>query len=471
MKNFIKSLELRLSDLFLLIGFLGLVVFLIFGQLFMQYEKPSEVALPLWVAIISFIIMIGCWSYYLYLEVYKKKESFSLIVIVAFALLALLNVIAIAVQPKLVVENVVVRYSEENPESVGTIVQAIINVSDTHKFIFISELIGVVAFIYIGLFVFPKRFKSISFIKYLGYALFVFLAVLILYSYIFEFKNYIGFFKYLLGIERKEGESIYYYAVESFIIHRNAYGMCMMIGIVFAFINHSINNKWYNYLLAAFFYVNMIFSLCKTGLLISALIIVIYLVYRLIATYKTHTKRNKLILIISGCALGVALLVAGVSYLSKGKVLGFIYNAIKSITGGGQTLDSRVYIWDNSFQLLRNGWWIIGRGFGTYNLMLMPMNIASHEDPVFPAHSAYVGLLAEGGLLFLLAYICLLGYIVYVSIKCFKKSPALAITISLGILSFVLYSFIEAIHYLVYVFAFPMMILYHKSYSLQAEKE
>ena len=470
MKNFIKSLELRISDLFLLIGFLAFIPFLIFGQLFMQYQDPNEVALPLWAIIICFILMIGCWGYYLYLEVYKNKDKYKLYIIAVFALLALLNVIAIAVQPATVVENVIVRFSETNPDSVGSVGQAVTNISATHKFLFISELVGVILFIYIGLFVFPKRFKSIQFIKYLGYALFVFLGVLILYGYIFEFKQYIGFIKYVLGIERIEGQSIYYFAIESFIIHRNAYGMCMMLGIVFAFINHSIEKKWYYYLIAAFFYFNMIFSLCKTGLLISALIFVIYIVYRLIATYKEHSKRNKIILIAGGSVIGLGVLVVGGAYLSEGKILGFVYNAIKSITGGGQTLDTRSYIWDNSFQLLQNGWWLIGRGFGTFNEMLLPMNIISHEDPVFPAHSAYVGLLAEGGILFLLGYICLLGYTVYIIVKCFKKNPGLTIAISLGVLSFVLYSFIEAIHYLVYVFIFPIMILYHINYELGEEK-
>ena len=470
MKKFIQSLELKISDLFLLIGFLAFIPFLIFGQLFMQYQNPSEVALPLWLAIICFVVMVGSWGYYLYLEVYLKKEKYNIYIISTFFVLALLNIVAIAVQPNLVVENVIVRFSEENPESVGTVAQAITYVSGMHKFVFIAELLGVISFVYIGLFVFPKRFKTLSFIKYLGYALFAFLGVLILYGYIFEYKDYIGFFKYVLGIERIEGQSIYYFTIESFIIHRNAYGMCMMLGIIFAFINHSIEKKWYYYLFAAFFYLNMIFSLCKTGLLISALIIVIYIVYRLIATYKEHTKRNKYTLIIGGSVIGLATLALGAAYISEGKVLGFIYNAIKSISGGGQTLDTRTYIWDNSYQLLQNGWWLIGRGFGTYNLMLMPMNIISHEDPVFPAHSAYVGLLAEGGILFLLGYICLLGYTIYIIVKCFKKDPAMTITISLGVLAFVLYSFIEAIHYLVYVFIFPIMVLYHINYEIAEEK-
>ena len=237
MKKFIQSLELRRSDLFILLGLVAYVTFLLFGQLFMQYPNPNDVALPLWAAIIAFVLMIGFWGYYLYLEVYKNKEQYNLYLIGAFLFLMLLNVVVILVQPKLVVENVIVRYSETNPDSVGQTVTATIPVSATHKFVFISELIGAIMLIYIGLFVFPKRFKSVAFIKYLGYVLFIFLGVLILYGYIFEFKNYVGFFKYLLGIERPADKSIYSFTIKSFILHRNAYGMMMLVGIIFAIIN------------------------------------------------------------------------------------------------------------------------------------------------------------------------------------------------------------------------------------------
>ncbi len=469
MKKFIQSLELRRSDLFLLLGFLPYAIFLIFGQLFMQFTNPNEVALPLWAAIICFVVMIICWSYYLYLEVYLSKEKYNLIIASVFLFLMLLNVVTILVQPKLVTENVVIRYSELDPSSVGTIQTAIIPVSATHKFVFIGELIGTISFIYIGLFVFPKRFKSLLFIKYLGYALFAFLIVLIVYGYIKDFHQYVAFFKHIFNIDRTDPD-IYHKTVTSFIIHRNAYGMCMMLGIIFAFINHSLEQKKIYYFLAAFFYINMIFSLCKTGLLISLLIMLIYIIYRLVKTYKEHTKRNKIIFIVFGSLIVLLGGAAAISYLTKGKVLGPIYSLISSLTGGGQTLDFRNYIWDNSYQLMQNGWWLIGRGFGTYNLMLRPMNWISHHDEAFPAHSAYVGLIAEGGILFLLAYLCLLGYTSYIIYKCFKKNPGLTLSFSLGILSFVLYSFIEAIHYLVYVLIFPIMVLYHINYGDKQEE-
>ena len=75
MKKLIKSLELRRSDLFALLGLFPFAILLIFGQLFMQYPDPNDVALPLWAAIIVFLMMIGFWGYYLYEAVWNNMAK------------------------------------------------------------------------------------------------------------------------------------------------------------------------------------------------------------------------------------------------------------------------------------------------------------------------------------------------------------------------------------------------------------
>ena len=59
MKAFIKSLQLRWTDLAFVLGMIPFAVLLIFGQLFMQYPDPNNVAIPMWAAIICFIAMLG----------------------------------------------------------------------------------------------------------------------------------------------------------------------------------------------------------------------------------------------------------------------------------------------------------------------------------------------------------------------------------------------------------------------------
>lgn len=465
-KAFIKSLELRWSDLLILVGFIPFALFLIFGQLFMQYPNPDDVAFKPWMIIVSFVVAIGSWGAYIYLE-WKRGNQPKNYITWIFVVLAIIGVIGILIQPRVFQQTVIVRFVNDiNKEvygeniQVGDVVNAPIApmiISSTHYMFFIMELLVVLLFTYIGLFIFPKRFTSISFIKYLGYAVIIFCFVMIIYGYIFEGKEYVPFIKALLG----KGGNVYDYTIESFIIHRNAYGMALMVGIIFAFINHSIEKKWWYWLIAAFFYINMIFSFCKTGLLISALLIVVYAVYRLIFTYKEFPKRNKYILIGGGCVAFLAILVLGITFVSKGKILGSLYNLIK----GSNTIDNRSYIWDNCFQLIRENpiYYFFGRGFGLLNEMLLPMNTAN-GDKVFPAHSGFINTLCEGGVLYLFAYILFLGYSTYVIIKTYKKSPELTLAMSLGVLAFVIYSVIETIEYLAYSFMLPVMILYHVSY-------
>ena len=465
-KDFVASLHLRLSDLMLLIGFLPFTLFLIFGQLYMQIHDPNELGLKIWIFIPLFVISLCAWGYYLYLE-HKEGNLPNQIVSWLFGVMTIILVIGILIQPAQVVENVVVRMlNDANRTQYGAdlaindVVTTVTNISIIHKVFFALDIILIMAFIYIGLFIFPKRFNNLIFLKYLGFAVILLMFVIILYSYIFEASKYVGFIKTFFG-KGEEGKDIYDYTVYSFVIHRNAYGMCMMIGIIFAIINHSLDKKWWYYAIMAFLYINMFFSYCKTGLLISALIIFVYVMFRLIATFNEYKKRNTIILSCIGGLILIGLVAVGASYLSKGQFLAPVYDVIKSFTGG-ETLDNRMYIWDNTYQLLNNGWWVIGRGFGTYNMMILQMNRAN-GDIVFPAHSAYMGMLAEGGILYLIAYLALICYTGYAIFKSFKYNPGLTLAISLGFLSFFLYSTIEEIQYLVYVFIFPIMILYHLS--------
>ena len=465
MNKLIQKLKplFRLSDLFLFIGFLPFAIYLIFGQIFMQHSNPSEVALPLWLAIILFVIAMGCWGFYLFLEFKKYDNAPKRCVTYIFIFIALINIIAIIVQPEMVTNDVICR--NVNDASIGRYIGEVVTVSTpvsvTHKIFFIMDLILILSFMYIGYFIFSKRIKTIKFIKYIGYAMIGFTLFIILYSYITEHANYGPFLQALFA---GDTEKMVLYSMKSLIIHRNAYGMVMLLGIIFAFINHSMEKKWWYYLLAAFFFINMIFSWSKTSLIIGVLIFLIYIYYRLIVTYRDNVKRNRTVLITLSLVLLIIVGVVGISYVSKGKYAPQIY----SIIGGhGETLDLRLYIWDNSFILLRNGWWLIGRGFGTYNTILYDMN-AVNGDIVFPAHNAYIGLLAEGGIFYLFAYFCLLAYSIKIIIADYKKSPELTVAMTLGVLAFFLYCNIEAIQYLVYIFLLPLYILY---YSPEENKE
>ena len=71
MKNWIKKLELRISDLLLLVGFIPFALFLVFGQELMQYQNPADVGFSLAAIIACFLVSLVSWGAYLFLE-YKR---------------------------------------------------------------------------------------------------------------------------------------------------------------------------------------------------------------------------------------------------------------------------------------------------------------------------------------------------------------------------------------------------------------
>ena len=463
MKKFFASLQLRWSDFFLLLAAGSFALFVGVGQSFMdQMDLNEKMPLPIWIFALVGVLMIAFFGLYRYEELFSKKEPYNKKIIIVFASLILINLIAVFVQPNGGIEYVRVRYIDEGSSYVvGNLEPVPYDITWIHKFFFAFENIGMMLMIYSGLFVFPKRIKNLKFIELLGYIIFGVCFLMMIYSYITESKQYVDFIKYALGIDRSSGD-IVYHTVMSMFTHRNPLGMVYMLGIIFCYINHSFNKKWFHYLFAAIFFINMIFTFCKSSLLLSVLISVIYLVYRLIVTYKEHQKRNLVTFISLGAVVLIGFALVGIPYLTKGKVLPSVYDLIKSLTGGGHSLDARTYIWDNGFQIIQNGWWVIGRGFGIPNLIVKPMNIVTCNEYVISLHSGLLTVLTEGGIIYLGAYLAFLAYCGYVIYKSYKVDKDLTITISLGVVSFLLYSLIETNHYLVYLFMFPIFILYNQ---------
>ena len=86
MKKFIASLELRFSDLFLLLAAGSFALFIGVGQSFMnQMDLNANMPLPMWIFTIFGIMMIVFFGLYLYIELFSKKEPYNKYVIMVFA--------------------------------------------------------------------------------------------------------------------------------------------------------------------------------------------------------------------------------------------------------------------------------------------------------------------------------------------------------------------------------------------------
>ena len=212
----------------------------------------------------------------------------------------------------------------------------------------------------------------------------------------------------------------------------------------------------------------MLFSYCRTSIAITSVILFLYVTYRLIITFKRHKIRN----IIAGSIfyLSILTLIAFniASYATRGSFAPMMYKHIEWFFNT-RTLDKRKYIWGNIQLELKGGWLILGRGFGTHNYMLYPMNLLNNDN-VCPSHSTYYAILGAGGLISLFAFFGLIAYYIVIFIKCFKVSKTMPIGLSFGILGFLAYSFTEGVNYLIVASTFPL-ILYYNIYRKNMPKD
>ena len=458
-KSKIKSLELTWSDFFLGLGFLCFVPFAALSWLFMVTQNPHDIFFKPWMMIVCFTISVISLGIYFYLEIKRGNIKNNLFLWV-YILFAILSVVSVLVQPRVFEIDVEVRHVGELTPSgynVGDIYHLVYPISWIHKMFFTFASLLITTVFYILIIVFPKRLKNLNFLIFMGICVFFFLLVLATYSYITEADKYA---RYVDAFFHGDTGLIQYYAMKSFITHRVPYGVCMMLGVMFALVLHGFTKKWYWSIPIVFCYVNMFFSYCKTSLALSALAIFVYVIFELVRTIKKHKVLNITILSAIGAAVLVVSVISIISIASKGKFISQIYRIYDSYTDGSTTT-SRFYIWKNIQNELSGGWWILGRGFGTHNYFLYPMNRINNDD-VCPSHSSYYAVMGAGGIFNLIGFIGVYAYFAYIFYKCFKVNKVMTLGLSIGFFTFFLYSFTEGVNYLIVFFVVPLAFYFNQ---------
>ena len=460
LKDYLKGMKFDLSDYMLAIGFLLSVPFYAFAWKFMVTPNPAEIFLKPWMMIVLFSGTAICWGIYFYLEI-KKGRLKNNVFLWAFVFLNILGLIAVVAQPETVRFLVEckkagkITWSMYPGVKVGDIVEVVYTISPTHRLFFAFASLCITTIFFIIFTLLPRRMKDMNFLIFAAICTYGFLLVISIYSYIAEADHYIPFIKALF---KGDSAGMYKYAVISLLTHRVPYGVCMMLGCMFAILCHTLTKKWYWIIPFIYCYINMIFTWCKTALLITPIVLVIYIVLLLIETFKEHKKRNTIIFAIGGGVIGLVLLLTLVSVLTKGKFLGPINSLVETFTKS-DTIKTRSYIWGNIRLELANGWWLLGRGFGTHNSMLFPMNILNN-DLVCPSHSTYYAVLGQGGIFTLIGFLAGYVYYGYVFVKCFKVNKHKTMQLSIPFLAYFMYSFTEGVNYLIAVFMFPLILYY-----------
>ena len=442
-------------------GFLFSIPFYAFAWKFMVTSDPSQIYFNYRMIIACFIVTAASWIGYFVVEI-KSGRIRNHLFLWIYIFIAILAVITVLVQKTTNIFYVECKIADLQTEKhypgtqVGDIVKVVATISPTHKLFFACATFIITTILYIVLVVLPKRIKKMDFLVVIGIITMTFMAGMCAYSYITEANKYIPFVK---SFFKGDGDAMKHYAMTAFVVASVPYGACMMLAFVFALLVHTITTKKRWYFAAAFFLINMLFSYCRTSIAISYILMLLYIVFRLVATFKQHKIRNSILLsIVSLIVIGFVTLII-ISISTKVSLFSPIYNHIKSFANT-RSYEKRKTIWHNIQDELKGGWIIIGRGFGTHNCMLYPMNLVN-GDNVAPSHSTYYAILGAGGIVTLLGFFGLLVYYVFVFIKSLKFSKTIPIELSAGLFGFLAYSFTEGVNYLVVTFTFPLILYYH----------
>lgn len=300
-----------------------------------------------------------------------------------------------------------------------------INAFERVKYIFNFSIIAL--FVYQLFVYYPCLTKDETMILLFVFAVIGLVATITLISYITEYGKYYRF------IYHFKTHGSYNFVMTPLGLHKNTYGFLLTLQIFCLLYLFNRFKKWYILPIILFAYLNMIFTLCKAGLIISLVVVLTYLVYLYVVTFNENKKRSYIVLgILGGLVLTFGVLLI-LSFALPNTFLGKAKDNIFLMFKMGEsmnTVKSRTLIWNNSFAILSSNVkyflnnYLFGCGSGTFGGLLRQYNTADPNVAWFnessQAHNAWIQCLGEGGVLRVICALSLLAYLIIANVKNWK---------------------------------------------------
>ena len=208
-------------------------------------------------------------------------------------------------------------------------------------------------------------------------------------------------------------EGIFKAEIVSFTGSKNVYGNYLLLALFAEVVLLERFGHPWRYLMMAFFAAMILFSGSKASLMMAAFVIAATMVYRLFRCKKEGTLTWKRALI-PLCIVGVGVLAFIIIAIAKPNFFASFWNALVSFfqNGDGSNVGTRASIWRDSIALNNQGavYWIFGQGDVIYPYL---MSVAMDQPSYGTAHNAILELIGRGGIIRLLAFVGLLGYLTY----------------------------------------------------------
>lgn len=306
-----------------------------------------------------------------------------------------------------------------------------VSISPFDKFKGITSAFVILSLTYIMFFLLPLHYHGKKTQLLVLSLLLIAVFVTIIISYAKEGVNYPNIFK-----KYDDSWYNYQYAAKSLFEHRNSYGAFLFIGLVASLYLNYICPKWFTYLVTGFIYLNLIFTLCKTALLLGALLILSYLIIRFILTFNDHKKRNLITL-----SIFVLFLVVGIVLVLTVPILKDGFTSI-FLKFSNKNSEMRFDIQKTSLSILSPIDIIFGKGVTIYSKEVGSVLMSKGFGTTF-THNGYIYLLGSFGIFGLILFTLLLAFVIYNAAKLFKKDMWLSFLTLITLLSILVYSMFE----------------------------
>ncbi|MCR5078459.1 MAG: hypothetical protein K6B65_00820 [Bacilli bacterium] len=277
----------------------------------------------------------------------------------------------------------------------------------------------------------PKLLRSSRTVVLVHYLFIVVVIIAVIWSFVAEADIYAYYLNPEMDIDPNK-------CVSSFFLNRNTYAAVLFVGMASCGIVNADSHHFWNYILMGLFYLELFFTISKTGILIGSAFLVAYVFYRFVVNVKYHKVRAFLGLILFWLAIIMVFTVGELQLFPRNTIFVKLYlnfkEAFLSRVEHG-FLDYRIEIWTNCYAFQKtNGVYLIV-GVGEFNALTLLSAMWGTEGPFYFTHNGFVHQLFAGGFIRLAIYVIMLVFVLIAAIVNATNKRRLAIPCLLGILA------------------------------------
>ena len=435
--RFLRSLELRWSDLFLLVFVVSGLFVCVESYSLASTVNPSA-TLPLWLIIGLVVLSNATLIVYCFFELKKESVKYVAIVLGVFLVVLVAQMVTLCLFPN---TSCIVFDSYS-----GQKVQVITQITDRVKVVYFFGFVYQVAIFYIGVYLFPKRVKNVHFVINLIYVFYVVFLFLLLFSLFAETNNYGNLSKSIFADGNLN--HIEDLGIKSIMSHRNVYAFILETIIFLSLINKHLSKYRWNYVVTVMAYLELAFTVCKTGIIIATASLLIYYLIKLILLFKSKQYVSFVVFL----TILISAIIVVLSITISKSLLSVIFDSLVN----ANSMVLRKIIWGNAVTIINEYNWFFGAGFGTYNSVLLNANINVNADYLLIqehtplTHNSYLSIIGVGGIVL---------FLVVGSMGLFLFGLFLCFCFLLSILSFFVHSFVEDNYYYIIIFIMFLSII------------